>query len=75
MPSNLLNELPGLTKSKLTLATATENDVVTGKTFYSGDKTLQTGSLSDIGRSIDVLYAYNASSESAVSFSRTVSDS
>lgn len=33
----------GLTEEKLGLATATEADVLSGKTFYSGDKTLKTG--------------------------------
>lgn len=33
----------GLTNSKLALATAEPSDVISGKTFYSGDKTLKTG--------------------------------
>ncbi len=33
----------GLTKSKLTLASATEDTVFSGKTFYAGDRTLRTG--------------------------------
>ena len=33
----------GLTGGKLALATATEDEVFHGKTFYSGDKTLKTG--------------------------------
>lgn len=33
----------GLTKAKLALATATENEVFVGKTFYAGDKVLKTG--------------------------------
>ena len=33
----------GLSNSKLKLATAAENDVVSGKTFYAGDKTIKTG--------------------------------
>lgn len=33
----------GLTNGKLALATATENEVFIGKTFYSGDKILKTG--------------------------------
>ena len=33
----------GLTKAKLALATATENEVFIGKTFYSGNKILKTG--------------------------------
>lgn len=75
MPDVFLSETTGLTNSKLSIATATPSDVLEGKTFYSGDKTLQTGSLSDIGKSIDVLDSYNASYESAVSYSNTISDS
>lgn len=33
----------GLTKAKLALATATEQEVFVGKTFYAGDKLLKTG--------------------------------
>lgn len=33
----------GLTKAKLALATATEQEVFVGKTFYAGDKVLKTG--------------------------------
>ena len=33
----------GLSNSKLKLATATESDVVSGKTFFAGDKTIKTG--------------------------------
>ena len=33
----------GLTKAKLALATAEEDEVFQGKTFYAGDKTLKTG--------------------------------
>lgn len=43
MASKLLPELTGLTDAKLNLATATVNDVVSGKTFYAGDKNLKTG--------------------------------
>lgn len=35
----------GLTEEKLALATATEGNVLNGKTFYSGDKILKTGAL------------------------------
>ena len=34
-----------LGNGKLKLATATENDVASGKTFYAGDKTIKTGTL------------------------------
>ena len=45
MPTNLLSEVTGLTLSSLEKATASPADVVSGKTFYSGSKTLQTGIL------------------------------
>ena len=35
----------GLTNSKLALATATEANVISGKTFYSGNKEIKTGTL------------------------------
>lgn len=45
MPTNFLLEVTGLTISSLEKATALPADVVSGKTFYSGDKTLKTGNL------------------------------
>ena len=36
----------GLTNSKLALATATEADVLNGRTFYAGNKELKTGAYS-----------------------------
>lgn len=39
----------GLMKSKLQLANATESNVISGKKFYAGDKTLKTGTLPDKG--------------------------
>lgn len=47
MPDVFLSETTGLTNSKLNIATATPSDVLSGKTFYSGGKTLQTGILPD----------------------------
>lgn len=47
MPDVFLSETTGLTNSKLSIATATPSDVLERKTFYSGDKTLQTGILPD----------------------------
>lgn len=47
MPTNLLSEATGLSATKLRQATATEGDVLVGKTFYSGDKTLKTGTMKD----------------------------
>ena len=45
MPDTMINAGGGLSNSKLKLATAAESDVVSGKTFYAGDKTLKTGEL------------------------------
>lgn len=39
----------GLTNSKLRLANANPNEVLSGKTFYSKDKTLKTGSMPNKG--------------------------
>jgi len=38
----------GLSNSKLKMANATPEDVLSGKKFYSGDKTLKTGNLRTI---------------------------
>ena len=43
MPTNFLSEVTGLSLSSLEKATALPADVVSGKTFYSGDKELKTG--------------------------------
>lgn len=43
MPDNLLIESTGLTSSDLSLATATPEDVSSGKTFYAGSKEIKTG--------------------------------
>lgn len=43
MPNDLLEPITGLSITNLEKATATVNDVVSGKTFYAGDKTLKTG--------------------------------
>lgn len=40
----------GLSNGKLALATATENDVSQGKTFYAGDKNIRTGTLAERGQ-------------------------
>lgn len=39
----------GLTNSKLAQATATASNVLSGKTFYAGDKTLKTGNIASKG--------------------------
>ena len=44
MPDKLLIESTGLTSSDLSMATALPTDVISGKTFYAGDKSLKTGS-------------------------------
>lgn len=43
MADTMISAGGGLSNSKLKLATATANDVVSGKTFYAGDKTIKTG--------------------------------
>lgn len=43
MPENLLEPITGLSESKLSQATASSSDVLSGKTFYAGDKELKTG--------------------------------
>lgn len=51
MSVTLMGPATGLTKSKLALATATEGDVLNGKTFYGGsDKGIRTGTLYNGGR-------------------------
>ena len=44
----------GLSNSKLAEATATEADVLAGKTFYAGDKELKTGTASGYGIAVHV---------------------
>lgn len=46
MSENLIIQSNGLSNSKLELATATEEDVLTGKTFYAGNKELKIGNRS-----------------------------
>lgn len=43
MAENILYEASGLSSSRLKKATASIEDVVSGKTFYAGDKELKTG--------------------------------
>ena len=43
----MLSQSPGLSSGKLKNATATSSDVISGKTFYAGDKNLKTGTLED----------------------------
>lgn len=45
MPTDLLEPITGLSIANLEKANALPEDVRTGKTFYSGSKTLQTGTL------------------------------
>ena len=58
MPENLLTLSQGLSESKLELANATAAQVMTGKTFYAGNKELKTGTLSLTGNATtyNVLY-------------------
>ncbi len=45
MPENLMDPITGLSDSKLSQATASASDVLSGKTFYAGDKEIKTGSM------------------------------
>ena len=49
MATDLMQPGGGLTNSKLRLATATITDVLSGKKFYSGDKELKTGTMTNRG--------------------------
>ena len=57
MPEDLLTLSTGLSNSKLESANAVAGDVKSGKTFYAGDKTIKTGTLTLSGNAIvgDVL--------------------
>lgn len=49
MEENLLSVLTGLSESDIAKATAVVSDVLSGKTFYSGDKNLKTGTMTNRG--------------------------
>ena len=49
MPDKLLSPEYGLSNSKLEECTANPSDVMNGKTFYSGDKNLKTGTMTNRG--------------------------
>lgn len=49
MATDLMQPGGGLTNSKLALADATVSDVLSGKKFYSGDKELKTGTMTNRG--------------------------
>lgn len=49
----LMDPSGGLSGGKLALANATPGDVIAGKTFYSGNKELKTGTLVERGSIID----------------------
>lgn len=55
----------GLTTSKLRLATASASDVVSPKTFYSGDKTLKTGAMTDFPQFSDSVVSVDRNDENA----------
>lgn len=59
MPDAFLSETTGLTNSKLSIATATPSDVLEGKTFYSGDDTLKSGSYNKPSDHYDFVSNYN----------------
>lgn len=50
MADTMISAGGGLSKSKLALANAALSDVLSGKTFYAGDKTLHTGTMHNNGR-------------------------
>lgn len=58
MAESLMGPATGLTNSKLALADATEGQVLSGKKFYAGDKTLKTGAMTNRG---NTNYEYNGS--------------
>ena len=49
MPNNLLSPEYGLSNSKLEECTANTSDVLNGKTFYSGNEDLKTGTMINNG--------------------------
>lgn len=49
MPDRILNPSNGLSKTKLEDTTALVSDVLSGKTFYSGDDTLKSGTMTNRG--------------------------
>ena len=49
MPDRILNPSNGLSKTKLENTTAAVSDVLSGKTFYSGDDTLKSGTMTNRG--------------------------
>lgn len=49
MADTMISAGGGLSKSKLALADAILSDVLSGKTFYAGDKTLRTGTMANRG--------------------------
>ena len=58
MAESLMGPATGLTNSKLALADAAESQVLSGKKFYAGDKTLKTGTMTNRG---NTNYEYNGS--------------
>ena len=50
----------GLSKGKLQLATANADDVVSGETFYAGDKELKTGTLAERSGYTNDVSVYNS---------------
>lgn len=65
MADTLISAGGGLSKSKLALANAALSDVLSGKTFYAGDKTLHTGTMPNRGSISATLNPGNSKSYSA----------
>lgn len=72
MPDYILNDSNGLSNSNLALANAGTGDVRSGKTFYSGDKNLKTGTLIPATGTIEYIRHQNWDT-AAMSFSYTAS--
>lgn len=64
----------GLGSSKLSAATAATGNVLSGKTFYSGDKTLKTGTMPDQSNSIRTITTDTGDQSSGAFWLQTNSD-
>lgn len=73
MSENLIIQSNGLSNSKLELATATEEDVLTGKTFYAGNKELKIGNYNGLRLNRSNIKSFSSSHSEGHNFSITVS--